>query len=155
MQTLKKFRMSYHPTFIGVVVIPLSLLLGGGCSRRTCEDELAGKWSQVEMWGEFKFDLPTVFDSRSTHITFGPSGFNFRNGPDAEHAVSGTFICHREKSPPQITFIYPNRRLTAIYRINGNTLVICVGRDDETPPSRFDSGSGSRPALLFFRRATP
>lgn len=47
------------------------------------------------------------------------------------------------------------KRVLGIYRLEGDTLTICMARADQPRPTRFEAGPGSGLTLMTFRRMAP
>jgi len=133
-----------------VLAVAVGCLLAG-CDSRSDPEKLQGDWQMREMWGWFKFDLPTV-KGGPTVMSFNEEAFTFKNEEGPEHRVIGQFACDTTKSPKQITFKFEGRTVVGIYSVSGGTLRICVDKDDKVPPGTFNGGPGERPALLMFDR---
>jgi uncharacterized protein (TIGR03067 family) len=76
----------------------------------------------------------------------------------AENSDKGTFTINTEKSPKWIDIKtgekgpFFGKMLPGIYKLDGDTLVLCLHGDGKTRPGEFDAPSKTRNMLLTYKR---
>jgi uncharacterized protein (TIGR03067 family) len=104
------------------------------------------------MTGEFSFGLPRYQLDNDFILSLDGKDFHFITSKRSGQKISGTYVCNDTLTPKQIAFDFDGRKVTAIYSLSGNRLLICIGDNDETPPKSFSGGPNERPALIEYYR---
>jgi uncharacterized protein (TIGR03067 family) len=143
------------------LVLGATICVITGCNSRTDSEKLQGAWQLHSMAGEFRLDLRGSKGMR-LGVSFAGEQFTFENLDQEVRGrrhtkLTGVFSCDSTARPKQITFNFDDgRTVVGIFDFSWDTLRICVGEEDDVPPTEFAGGApqfrGSRPALLIFER---
>jgi uncharacterized protein (TIGR03067 family) len=84
-------------------------------------------------------------------ITFRPDGtFGAERNGKPESDGEGTYQLDEKKTPAELDLIPPkDKTMLAIFRIDGDTLTLCMG---ETRPTSFESTAGGMAVVMTFKR---
>ena len=116
------------------------------------QEKLQGKWEWVSQVNDGRKANPEDAKERPLRIK-GEKLFMLFKGEEHE---MGTMKLNPEKNPAQIDVTFtdgPRKGQTAkgIYKLDGDTLSICVGEKDR--PTAFESKAGSGNGLWVLKRA--
>ncbi len=123
-----------------------------GCSQESDPAVLQGTWKLQRMAGNFTFGLPQYQLDDDYILSLEKDAFTFITSKRSGKVAKGTYRCDNSKTPTEITFTFADRSVVCIYSLMAKELQICLGEKDLSPPSTFDGGPESRPALLVFLR---
>jgi len=115
------------------------LCLAAGCEYKTAPELLQGQWQRYEMRGRYEFGLleGNKDENFGGILLFTGDEFTFLNGTNAGHGVKGTFSCDTTTKPQRILFSFDGRTVVAIFSVGHETLRVCVGKEDDVPPTDF------------------
>ena len=112
------------------------------------EQKILGTWTveSCEVWGE---KVPEE-KFKETKFTFAPGGKWNRKGDKQEE---GTCKLDPAKKPKEITLTTDERGTElGIYKLDGDTLTICLEANGNERPTEFASKAGSMANLIFLKR---
>jgi uncharacterized protein (TIGR03067 family) len=113
---------------------------------------IEGDWRLVE-WLQGGTQVPF---QDGTGVEFQPDGVRlWRDGPTPPEARG--YKLHPKTKPAAIDLIRPSdggptSTFPSIYKVDGDTLVICIGEIGGERPTRFESPKGTGQMLMTFKR---
>src|SRR5262249_36951339 len=129
-------------------ILVLGLLLGAG-DAKTDEELFPGTWnvSSLENGGQKE----TEEKVKQLSIVFREGGKAVVKTEQKETEV--TWQLDATKKPRQISLTDGNKTLEGIYKLEGDTLTLCLAEvGKETRPTEFASPAGSRTLLIVLKR---
>jgi uncharacterized protein (TIGR03067 family) len=114
---------------------------------------IEGDWELVE-W--IQFGAQSAFPAGSG-VEFRPDGKRlWRDGPGRRPDERG-YKLYPKTTPAAIDLIRPADGsppdvFPSIYKVDGDTLVLCIGNPGAERPTRFEAGPGSSTMLMTFKR---
>jgi uncharacterized protein (TIGR03067 family) len=140
---------------MNALLIGLVIALGAPAPKEAPEKEpasLLGEWVGESGLKGGKPDKPPP----GTTITFAADGKVILKEGRAGKAEEATYKADPKKDPPEIDLFPPvtekESPLLGIYKIEGDTLTICLAKDGERPKT-FASPAGSKVMLITCKRA--
>lgn len=112
-------------------------------------DKIQGTWavSSAEKAGQ----KAPEGDAEKATMTFSDGKFAWKAGG---REAKGRFTLDAAKAPPEISIDAGDKKLTGIYKLEGDDLKICVGIGDDRP-SEFATKAGSKSLLIILKRERP
>jgi RNA polymerase sigma factor (sigma-70 family) len=116
---------------------------------QTDQQKLQGTWRVVAAQRFGRAEENTV----GSRLTFAGDRFTVVQG-DGSPAGAGTFALVPTKTPKELYIREEGKEDTAaaIYRLEGDTLTLCVNEHSQVPPVAFAAEAGTKPRLLNLRR---
>jgi uncharacterized protein (TIGR03067 family) len=138
------------------LLLGLALTLAAPAPKDTAKKDVphVGSWTLESL--TFAGQPVPLPDSEKKTITFTTDGKIVRDQA-GKTEDGGTFTVDLKKFPCEIDVVEgagPQKGQTAkgIFKVEGDTLTICMALGDESRPSVFDSPAGSRYILLTAKR---
>jgi hypothetical protein len=106
------------------ILLAIAICLGtSGCQPEPAgvQESILGDWDFHEGKGSFMFDHELFGKGASPVFSFADGRFDFTHrwwDKTVADKVSGTYSTDTTKSPPEITFRYPERTITGIYSVS-------------------------------------
>ena len=88
---------------------------------------------------------------KAVRLTFTGSKFTWEAGKEV---TEGTFSLDATRTPKEITLRTGDKKLSGIYRLEGDELKICAGRGDDRPTD-FATEAGAKVLLIVLEREKP
>jgi uncharacterized protein (TIGR03067 family) len=117
-------------------------------------DPLVGEWEIVSSTTKGK---TSPFDLGPRKFTFTAEGkYSDDAAGRGEKARWQTYKADGKAEPSTLDIIDPTRTLRWLYRVDGDTLTICLPEDATAArPTAIEAGKGSKNLLLTLKRVTP
>lgn len=112
---------------------------------------IVGEWDAESAMSRGKPDNPPP----GTTWTFTAEGKSVLRIGGRDEPKDGTYKADPKKDPAEvdITDGPKGRPMRGIYKVEGDTLTLCLSGDDEDRPKAFDAPAGSRVILIILKRA--
>jgi RNA polymerase sigma-70 factor (ECF subfamily) len=125
----------------------------GAAKARTDQERIQGTWVVVS--GRHSGREMPKDDVGRYHLRFAGNRMTFLPADGRDWRGEATFHLEPKRSPREIEFPtqdFDNHRQGGIYKLDGDTLTLCLRDADKGPPTEFAADAGSRQLLLVLRR---
>jgi uncharacterized protein (TIGR03067 family) len=133
-----------------LVVVVVGLLLAADSKDKKDEDKLQGTWVlESEERDGAKQDIGV----KTPRVTFTNAGQGKVEDRKSGMSVEITYQLDAAKDPKHIDVTVNDKKVKGIYKIDGDTLTVCVGADDsDERPTAFATQAGDQRKLLILKR---
>jgi uncharacterized protein (TIGR03067 family) len=137
-----------------LLLVPVAATAAPALKERPAPEapSVVGEWVRV---GHTQAGTPVAPDAQAHHQVFGPDGtWEYTYGGGVSNRGM-SYVADRKQKPPAIDIRGGGQSWRGIYKVEGDTLTLCLVTGDRDRPRTFES-SGDQPTTVWvFRRVKP